>query len=340
MNEDPNDITEQKSAGEFAFDAGSIMMNYAKGVAQHGKMNLDDAIRFLEKSLKLAVNSHHTEYIMKSQIQLAAVHLKRYRVLGNEKDYRSAFDYSDRLAEIAEEQNLVPGLVEALLLRALLKRTARDLGGAREDLLRARNLAIEKNLKSVHSIISRELDEFHALQEEPDFDIGKVEDIDRYLDDVPGVFSRLMNQEMSRKPILSPVKLYQLVVMNPDIGLPIYTYDFAEVKETGIHVYGLLSAVSTVGTEMMPDAGLIRTLTHEGKTIMMEHDGDLMGALIADRESFRARMSLRSFISGFRETYPTEDWRGQILSESVKEEVDFLLARCFQELVREDAEKE
>ncbi|MFQ5832844.1 MAG: hypothetical protein ACE5H4_09095 [Candidatus Thorarchaeota archaeon] len=336
MDEDSNGTTQQKSVSEHAFDAGSIMMNYARGVAQHGKMNLDEAIRFLETALQLSIKSDHPEYIMKSQIQLAAVHLKRYRVLGNEEDYRSAFDYSDNLAKMAEEQNLVPGLVEALLLRALLKRTAKDFGGAKKDLLRARRLAIEKNLTSVHSIVSRELDEFQVLQEGRRLDIGELEKIDRYLDNVPGVFTSLMNQEMSKKPILSPVKLYQLIVMNPDIGLPIYTYNFEEVKETGIHVYGLLSAVSTVGSEIMPDAGLIRTLTHEGKTIMMEHDGDLMGALIADRESFRARMGVRSFISGFREIYPSENWRGEALPESVREKVNFLLARSFRELVRED----
>ncbi|MHA2379856.1 MAG: hypothetical protein ACXADS_11320 [Candidatus Thorarchaeota archaeon] len=340
MSDDPNDESPDLSAGEHAFSAGGIMMNYAKGVVQHGKMNLDEAIRLLETALKESVKSDNFEYIMKSQVQLAAVHVKRYRLHGSEADYGAACRYSDNLAEFAEEMGLTPGLVEALLLRAILKRTARDFSGARADLLRARTLAIDNNLTKVHAVVSYELDLVTALEEGRQLTKEEIEDIDIYIDDVPGVFTRLMNIEVSHKPIITPLKLYRLVVMNPSIGLPIYTYDFADVfKETGIHIYGLLSAITTVGAEMMPDAGLVRSLTHEGKMIMMEHESSYMGALIADRESFRARMNLRNFLKSFIGLVPPENWRGEVLSEEQKLQADFMIATNFRELVRPETEE-
>ncbi len=339
LSDDPKKASPRIGSSEHAFSTGGIMMNYAKGVVQHGKMNLDEAIRLLESALQGSVRSDNFEYIMKSQVQLAAVHVKRYRLHGNEKDYRAACQYSDNLAEFAEEMGLIPGLVEALLLRALLKRTATDFSGARADLLRARSLAIENNLTKVHAVVSYELDLVTALEEGRQLTKEEIEDIDIYIDDVPGVFTRLMNIDVSHKPIITPLKLFRLVVMNPAIGLPIYTYDFTDVfKETGIHIYGLLSAITTVGAEMMPDAGLVRSLTHEGKMIMMEHESTYMGALIADRESFRARMNLRTFLSEFTAIVPPDTWRGEVLSEEQKERADFLVATNFRELVRSDEE--
>jgi hypothetical protein len=93
-----------------------------------------------------------------------------------------------------------------------------------------------------------------------------------------------------------------------------------------------LSAVTSVGSEIFPDAGRIRSLAHEGKTVIMEHEGDYMGALIAEKENFRARISLSNFLKGFNEIYPSENWHGEMLSDEEKQEADFLIAKTFRDL--------
>ena len=109
-----------RSEGEKAFDAGNVIMSYTRGVLLHQRMNLDDAIKLLEKSLALAVTGDMFDYAIKAQVQLASVHLKRYQIHGDERDYKAAYNYSENLTQIAEEQNLGAGIVEALLLRAIL----------------------------------------------------------------------------------------------------------------------------------------------------------------------------------------------------------------------------
>lgn len=326
----------ERSEGEKAFDAGNVILSYTRGVLLHQKMNLDDAIKLLEKALTLAVVSDMFDYIIKSQVQLASVHLKRYQIHGEELDYKAAYDYSENLAQIAEEQNLAPWMVESLLLRAILKRTAKDIAGAKHDLLRAKALALENKLGTVVRVIDREIDEVQSLERttrEIDRSHTDEEDIGESLEEIPGVFARLMEMEMARKPILVPVKLYRLVIMKPKVGLPVYTYDFnTEMGETSFLVYGLLSAVTSVGSEIFPDAGSIRSLTHEGKTIIMEHEGDYMGALIVEKENFRARISLSNFLKGFSEIYPPENWHGQVLNDVKRQEADFLLVKVFRDL--------
>jgi hypothetical protein len=324
-----------RSEGEKAFDAGNVIMSYTRGVLLHQRMNLDDAIKLLEKSLSLAVTGDMFDYAIKAQVQLASVHLKRYQIHGDERDYKAAYNYSENLTQIAEEQNLGPGIVEALLLRAILKRTAKDIIGAKHDLLRAKALALENELTTVVNVINREIDEVQGLERTTlaNRNLSETPDMEDSLEEVPGVFARMMDMELARKPIVVPVKIYRLVVMQPRVGLPIYTYDFdTEMEEASFLVYGLLSAVTSVGSEIFPDAGRIRSLSHEGKTVIMEHDGDYMGALIAEKENFRARISLSNFLKGFNEIYPSENWNGEMLSDEAKQEADFLVAKTFRDL--------
>jgi tetratricopeptide (TPR) repeat protein len=306
-------------------------MSYTRGVLLHQRMNLDDAIKLLEKALTLAVTGDMFDYAIKAQVQLASVHLKRYQIHGEERDYKAAYDYSENLAQIAEEQNLGAGMVESLLLRAILKRTAKDIVGAKHDLLRA-------------NVIDREIYEVQSL-EKTTIDVNrsppKELDIEESLEEIPGVFARLMDMEMARKPIVVPVKIYRLVIMQPRVGLPVYTYDFnTEMGEANFLVYGLLSAVTSVGSEIFPDAGQIRSLAHEGKTVIMEHEGDYMGALIAEKENFRARISLSNFLKAFIELYPSENWHGEMLTDDEKQEADFLIAKTFRDLAVASAESE
>ncbi|MHA2313334.1 MAG: hypothetical protein ACXADF_17745, partial [Candidatus Thorarchaeota archaeon] len=307
------------------------IMSYTRGVLLHQRMNLDDAIKLLEKALTLAVTGDMFDYAIKAQVQLASVHLKRYQIHGEERDYKAAYDYSENLAQIAEEQNLGAGMVESLLLRAILKRTAKDIVGAKHDLLRA-------------NVIDREIYEVQSL-EKTTIDVNrsppKELDIEESLEEIPGVFARLMDMEMARKPIVVPVKIYRLVIMQPRVGLPVYTYDFnTEMGEANFLVYGLLSAVTSVGSEIFPDAGQIRSLAHEGKTVIMEHEGDYMGALIAEKENFRARISLSNFLKAFIELYPSENWHGEMLTDDEKQEADFLIAKTFRDLAVASAESE
>jgi hypothetical protein len=57
-----------------------------------------------------------------------------------------------------------------------------------------------------------------------------------------------------------------------------------------------------------------------------------MGALIAEKDNFRARISLSNFLKRFIEIYPAEKWYGKILNGEEKQEADFLLVKVFRDL--------
>jgi hypothetical protein len=63
-----------------------------------------------------------------------------------------------------------------------------------------------------------------------------------------------------------------------------------------------------------------------------------MGALIADKENFRARISLTNFLRGFVEICPPEKWRGEVLNHKDRQEADFLLAKTFKDLALVESE--
>jgi hypothetical protein len=71
----------------------------------------------------------------------------------------------------------------------------------------------------------------------------------------------------------------------------------------------------------------------------MEHDGDYMGALIAEKENFRARISLTNFLKGFSELYPSGKWNGEIINDRMKQDADFLIATTFRDLAISSRER-
>ncbi len=317
-----------------AYIGGTAGLYYLRGLLCHQRMNLDDAIRYLGQSLELAVETDLFDYVVKSQIQLASICLKRYRIHNNEKDYYSSLHYSENLIQIAKELELDELWTEALLLRAILRKISKDLHGARDDLNQARVMAKSTGQDSIETLIEHELHDVRLLltrasrKKHSDEDNGESM-MDDALEAIPAIFDESLKLEVSRESLAISVELKRLVIMNLASGIPLYTYDFDEnLSDKSDLVYGFLSALSHLASEVMDSPGMIRSITHEGSTVMMEHRGAYMAALFASREDFRARQSIQRFLREFLRLLP-EMRIGEVLSDEYRMTADEMLQRIF-----------
>ena len=274
------------------------------------------------------------DYVVKSQIQLAAICLKRYRIHGNEKDYYSSLHYSENLIQIAKELELDELWTEALLLRAILRKIAKDVYGARNDLNQARAMAKSTGQGSVETLIEHELQEVRRLvarakrMKNLDEDNGDSM-MDEALEAIPAIFDESLKLEVSRESLEISVELRRLVIMNLSSGLPLYTYSFDGLKDgKNDLVYGFLSALSHLASEVMDSPGMIRSISHEGSTVMMEHRKAYMAALFASREDFRARQSLQRLLREFLRLLP-EMSLGEVIDKEYRIVADEVIRRIF-----------
>ncbi|MFW9965358.1 MAG: hypothetical protein ACFFCX_17430 [Candidatus Sifarchaeia archaeon] len=334
--EDEYDLSESEEEESEAYVSGTAGLYYLRGLLCHQKMNLDDAIRYLGKSLELAVEMDLFDYVVKSQIQLAVIRLKRYRIHGNKKDYYSSLHYSENLIQIAKELELDELWTEALLLRAILRKIAKDVYGARDDLNQARAMAKSTGQASVGALIEHELQEVRRLvarakrKKQHDEDNGESM-MDEALEAIPAIFDESLKLEVSRESLEISVELSRLVIMNLASGLPLYTYSFdGQIDKKSDLVYGFLSALSHLASEVIDHPGMIRSISHEGSTVMMEHKGAYMAALFASREDFRARQSVQKFLKEFLRIYP-EMRLGEVISEEHRMAANELLLRIFKD---------
>jgi tetratricopeptide (TPR) repeat protein len=333
-DEDETAVPESEEEESEAYIGGNAGLYYLRGLLYHQRMNLDDAIRYLGQSLELAVETDLFDYVVKSQIQLAAICLKRYRIHGDEKDYYSSLHYSENLIQIAKEMELDELWTEALLLRAILKKISKDIHGARDDLNQARVMARSTGQDSIEALIEHELHDVRGLlsrasrKKHSDEDNGESM-MDDALEAIPAIFDESLKLEVSRESLAISVELKRLVIMNLASGIPLYTYAFDEhLNEKSDLVYGFLSALSHLASEVMDSPGMIRSITHEGSTVMMEHRGAYMAALFASREDFRARQSLQRFLREFLRLLPEMRF-GEVVSEEYRMTADEMLRRIF-----------
>jgi tetratricopeptide (TPR) repeat protein len=337
VSEEPKDessVSELGDDGSEAYISGNASLYYLRGLLYHQRMNLDDAIRYLGKCLEMAVETDLFDYVVKSQIQLAAICLKRYRIHGNEKDYYSSLHYSENLIQIAKELELDELWTEALLLRAILRKIAKDVYGARDDLNQARAMAKSTGQDSVEILVEQELQEVRRLvaraNRKKRLDTNNGDSMmDEALEAIPAIFDESLKLEVSRESLEISVELKRLVIMNLSSGLPLYTYSFnGRMGEKGDLVYGFLSALSHLASEVMDSPGMIRSISHEGSTVMMEHKEAYMAALFASREDFRARQSLQRFLREFLRLLP--DMRlGEVLTQEKRIVTDEMIGRIF-----------
>ncbi|MFX1369545.1 MAG: hypothetical protein ACFFAY_13185, partial [Promethearchaeota archaeon] len=107
--------------------------------------------------------------------------------------------------------------------------------------------------------------------------------------------------------------LQAILVMDRASGLTEFVHHFENLPAMdSTIVSGFLSAISAFTGELLGESGLLRSINHEGSTIMLEHTSSRIVAMIVEKETFDIRYALHEFARRFNEAYPTIEGRNGI----------------------------
>ncbi|MFW9811442.1 MAG: tetratricopeptide repeat protein [Candidatus Thorarchaeota archaeon] len=273
---------------------------FAKGIHESSNNNLDLAIDTFEELLVLAKDNALFEFLVRAELELASTYVKAYmQSEAPEHISRAAYHLND-LIHISNEQGLQTLYAEALLIRSDMYALASQRLEAKTDLEKVISLSstlddtrLEKKARSKLKIVSSE-----------DIAPLKLErsELTKSLDRLTG-----FKPAAGRLKEIPTPNLHSLIVIDRGSGLPIYVYHFDSTLEMDSSMIGgFISAITAFSDELLGDKALLRSINHEGFTVMMEYSPERVVTLIADQETFDVRYMLRTFGQKFNITYPME----------------------------------
>ncbi|MHA2262385.1 MAG: tetratricopeptide repeat protein [Candidatus Thorarchaeota archaeon] len=273
---------------------------HARGICEAQAGNSDAAIQSLEEALRFSRENQLFEHLVQSKLEIARTHLDAFLISEDPESLASAAYHLDDLIQIAKEQGLQALYAEALLLRSEIRRH----GG--------RSLEAKTDLEKVASVATFLEDERLELEVEKRIAaIAKAVPSSIEID--PAGMKQSLNRVSGFRPvgklreIPAPV-LHALFALNRGSGLPEFVHYFDEKLEVDSSlVGGFVSAISVFSEEMLGDSGLLRSINHEGFTLMMEHTLTRIVTLIANQETFDVRYRLHEFTQRYEENFPASE---------------------------------
>jgi tetratricopeptide (TPR) repeat protein len=289
---------------------------FSKGIYESAANRLDDAIQTFEDLLTLAKENNTFEFLIRAELELASTYVRAYMQSESSDHISKAAYHLNDLINLADEQGLQALHAEALLIRSDMFALAEQRFEAKTDLERVVSVAsligdsrLETKAKEKLKIIASEEAAVLKLERA---------DLTKSLDRLTGF------KPMIGRPKEVPVpNLHSLVVLDRGSGLPVFVYHFDATLEMDSSILGgFISAITAFSDELLGDKALLRSINHEGFTVMMEYTPERIITLIADQETFDVRYTLRSFGNRFNQEYPLEvDTRGIDTKEFLGAEV-------------------
>ncbi|MHA2002847.1 MAG: tetratricopeptide repeat protein [Candidatus Thorarchaeota archaeon] len=265
----------------------------------------------LEELLKFAKDNNLFEMLVEAELELARTHLTIYRTSKNSEELSKAAYHLDDLIQIAKDQGLLHLTAEALLLRSDILLIGGQESEARSDLDRANGIATSvEDPRLLHEVKHRK-----ARVAEP-------ANVPRVLNEV--AFEKSIERVSGFKPARNLVEIpmpsmHMLLVLDRRSGLTEYVHYFDQKLEMdSTMVSGFISAISSFTGEFMGGTGLLRSINHEGSTIMLEHTKPRIVAMIVENETFDIRYLLHEFAEKFNEVFPVAEERDGIAPDDYK----------------------
>jgi tetratricopeptide (TPR) repeat protein len=295
---------------------------FSKGIYEAESNRLDNAIQTFEDLLVLAKENDAFEFLIRSELELSLTYVKAYLQSESSDHISKAAYHLNDLINLADEQGFQALFAEALLIRSDMYALAEQRSEAKSDLERVISVAsqiedsrLAKHAKSKLKIITS--DEAAVLRLER-------ADLTKSLDRLTG-----FKPHASRPKTIPTPNLHSLVVLDRGSGLPVFVYHFDATLEMDSSILGgFISAITAFSDELLGDKALLRSINHEGFTVMMEYTPERIVTLIADEETFDVRYTLRTFGNRFNQEFPLKmDTRG--IETKEYRGADMLVKRVF-----------
>jgi len=264
----------------FDFNAMSYYYFY-KGMFYQKKVDLATAVNFFEKALEFFENQVILEGILYSYAALADCYFEMFRITEN-NDFALKFLYFvDNLIDVtAEIEHLI--YVDAILTKASYYRY-RNMEKEAEETLKVGIIYAEKyNFSDREDELKMILDEKKSLTQE----IGGTRKL----------FSKIRKFSFGTHKKI-PIILYLLLVIDEG-GLPLYSYNFSKKQDMDdLLISGLISAIINFSQEVLgKGVETLRSINHEGRSVIIERQENIMAVLVSDNETFESRLQVRKFL--------------------------------------------
>jgi tetratricopeptide (TPR) repeat protein len=276
--------------------------HYAQGFYELHSNNFEKALAAFEEVLKIGKENDIFELIIRSKLEMARTYMQAYEKSQDPIDQVEATYHIDDLIQIAREQRMGSLYAEALLLRSDSLRIAGKDREARAALERVIGIASFEVDDRLDELARMRLSEITRPTKDKTLEQIKF---DKAVDRVSSFKTNAKIKEVPR-PNLSA-----LIVINRHSGLPDFVHYFdSSIQVDSSIVGGFISAITSFSCEFMGNEGLLRSIQHEGFTLMMEHTPTRIIALVASKETFDIRYLLRDFTTQFDAQYPETMERG------------------------------
>jgi tetratricopeptide (TPR) repeat protein len=278
---------------------------FSRGIYEAESNRLDDAIQTFEELLVIAKENDAFEFLIRSELELASTYVKAYMQSESADHISKAAYHLNDLISLADEQGLQALHAEALLIRSDMYTLANQRTEAKNDLEKVISVAADIE----DSRLSRHAQAKLKIITSDEAAILKLEraNLTKSLDRLTG-----FKPPVSRPKAVPTPNLHSLIVLDRGSGLPVFVYHFDATLEMDSSILGgFISAITAFSDELLGDKALLRSINHEGFTVMMEYTSERIVTLIADEETFDVRYTLRTFGDRFNEEYPLDlDTRG------------------------------
>ncbi|MCF2136379.1 MAG: tetratricopeptide repeat protein [Candidatus Thorarchaeota archaeon] len=267
---------------------------HAKGIMDAAQGKYIEAIKIYEEELALAKKKNVFEMLIRSKLELARTYIHMYKKSHLSDLIDSAMYHLDDLAQIAKEQRMNSLRGRILLLKSDLLNLAGREFEARGYLERVLGIArfTEDNVMEAEATARLQRIETH---EELPIDTSFGKSFDRV-----SAFKHPGSPRQVHQPII-----YALIAIDRKSGLTEFVHYFDEPLDMDSSIIaGFIAAVGSFSGQMMGSSGKLRSITHEGFTLMMEHTKMRIIVLIATDESFELRYRLREFAALFDTKFP------------------------------------
>ncbi|TFH04362.1 MAG: hypothetical protein E4H14_14920 [Candidatus Thorarchaeota archaeon] len=269
---------------------------FAKGNYSNAQNNHDEAISIMEELLEVSRKDEIFEFLVRAELELASIYLKAYQKSKSPNHLSKAGYHLNDLIQLAKEQGIQALYAEALLARSDMFTIAGQDFEAKGDIERALSIAqfvqdvrLEKEAQARLRMMTS-YPEISTIEETP---------VEKTLDRLGGFKPAAGKLREIPQP-----SLHTLITLDKRTGLPIFVHHFDEkLKMDSILIGGFISAITAFSNELLGQSGLLRSINHEGFTVMMEHKDQWIVTLIADQESFDVRYKLRTFAQVFYDEF-------------------------------------
>lgn len=282
--------------------AGSILsinkLMYYRILAQRYQYegNLALAKQKMEDVLKIAQDLNQLKDIFDNYILLIEIQLDLVISRPNVPEFKNQlFSLIDMIIKLSDEQQIMYQKVNLLILRSEIFKHYNLYDEANLDLQEAKALAEKYNLAGSIKKVTSELS-----------NLIKTEQLSSEIESTPTSFLKRLKRAF-KMLVGSPVSNSQLktteytihgVLILTDTGLSVFNYYFSQMLESDPNlISGLILAITSFISEISKSKGILKSITHENLSLILEPIENFLCVSIASRECFEVREKTRKFAS-------------------------------------------